>query len=295
MNPLPADTQSLVDHLHRGGAWNLFWNGDNHKTHWIPAGKPFVPPQKWLESSNLYFNVNPCSTWLTKPDKAMEWQSSTNATISALNCLYAEFDGKDFTNPTEQETKDAKFATNPTHYKALALAHVNSLNPAPSATVDSGGGYQCYWLLRDTFVIDGEDKRTQAKDWQTRWVSFVGGDPGARDSRRLLRFPGSRNHKKKYAPTFPLVSLIKNDLSLQYPLDQLIAVLPSPQPQSEPAESHHKAPTASPHIERKPYEGESVIDAYNASVSIRGVFNKRVTKLDFVQIKQQKRVYRSDV
>lgn len=295
---MTTTTQAFINHLHRGGAWSFIWTpnagatGDKKLSFWIPTGKPFAPPRSWETEHNLYFGVNPST------GRREDYQGSTNDTVAALNCLYAEFDGKDFTAPAPHEiaphfaelradpakakvqddtlwkeatgrAKEAKYATDPTRYKALALAHVQTCKPSPSVIVDSGGGYQCYWLLRETFHIETDADRERAKDAQRRWVHYVGGDPGVNDLRRVLRLPGSRNYKRRYAPDFPLSFYVSINLDLQYDLAQLEALLPVKGDGSSPTPP---PPTGGPRVERQKQEGNdagaSVIDAYNASVRI---------------------------
>jgi DNA-binding transcriptional regulator GbsR (MarR family) len=287
---LAAMTQALLSYLHRGGNYAFLWtpNGGEHKDQnrscWAPVGQALTPPAAWQSGCNLHFGVNPSS------EQRADYQASTNDTIAALNCLYAEFDGKDFTDPTRAEilehfttlrsekehvrdeilwkeashrAKEVKFAADIPDYKRLALAHVQNLPVSPSVVVDSGGGYQVYWLLRESFFLRSDDDRKQAKDWQKRWVAFVGGDPGAHDLRRVLRLPGSRNYKKRYAPDYPLVTYVKCDLAQHYDLDNLIALLPALA--SKP--THQTHPTAS-RSHRQPFVEQSVIHAYNAAYDI---------------------------
>ena len=72
--------------------------------------------------------------------------------VNVINCLFAEFDAKDFENCKKQ-----------------ALDHIHNLEVSPSAIIDSGGGYHCYWILNTPYIIDSEEKREQA-------VSFVYGN-----------------------------------------------------------------------------------------------------------------------
>jgi DNA-binding MarR family transcriptional regulator/DNA-binding transcriptional regulator YhcF (GntR family) len=290
---LEAMTQAFLSHLHRGGAWAFIWtpngagNQDKKRSCWIPVGKALIPPIAWQHGRNLHFGVNPSA------QRRANYQASTNDTIAALNCLYAEFDGKDFTDPTVAEiaeylialrrekenvrdetlwkeashrAKEAKFAADIPYYKRLALAHVQKLNPAPSVVVDSGGGYQVYWLLRETFCLQTETDRAQAKAWQKQWVAFVGGDPGAHDLRRVLRLPGSRNYKPRYAPEYPLVTYVTYNLAQQYDRSELVALLPKDLP-NRPVH-HRQLSTGKPHPAHTPPDGNSVIAAYNDQVPI---------------------------
>jgi DNA-binding MarR family transcriptional regulator len=287
---LQSRTQALLSYLHRGGDWAFLWtpnggaNKNQNHSRWVRVGQALIPPDDWKTGRNLHFGVNPSA------QRRENYQASTNDTIAALNCLYAEFDGKDFTDPTPAEifehfttlrrekenirdealwkeashrAKEAKFAADIPYYKHLALAHVQSLIPVPSVVVDSGGGYQVYWLLRKTFCLQTETDRAQAKTWQKQWVAFVGGDPGAHDLRRVLRLPGSRNYKKRYAPDYPLVTYVKCDLAQHYDLGELVALLPK-----DPPPRHRALPTERRASANTTPDGNSVIAAYNESISI---------------------------
>jgi hypothetical protein len=93
----------------------------------------------------------------------------------------------------------------------------------PTAVVCSGGGFHCYWLLDEPFMLDTDDARTRAVDVQARWVTFVGGDKAAKDIARVLRRPVTLNYK--YEPARP-VTLYDVDYELVYTLDALQAALP---------------------------------------------------------------------
>ncbi len=269
---LDTDTQQFINILHQGGAHRFTQdltagaNGDKTVTLWSSVNEPLkVPPATGKE--NLYYSVNPTTVRVTDKDRAKyvgksdsyieRYVASKNTTVAAINCLYADVDGKDFTNPTNAEVeaqyqtlrndpsknksteaalrnealgraKSAKYKTDPVKYLALATAHVAQMTPAPSVIVASGGGFQCFWLLSETFYLRNDADRKRAIALQKRWVSFVGGDPGVCDIRRVLRLPGSINHKKAYAPKFPLVTFVKREFDLRYALADLEAFLPAP-------------------------------------------------------------------
>jgi hypothetical protein len=127
-----------------------------------------------------------------------------------LNCLYAEFDAKDFGGSLD-----------------ATLAHIRGLAVPPSVLVASGGGYHCYWLLAEPFVLAADETRQRAVDVQHRWVAFVGGDDDAKDIARVLRVPGTLN--SKYEPARP-VTFVEQDYSRTYTLDALHAMLPAVAP-----------------------------------------------------------------
>lgn len=127
---------------------------------------------------NIYFGVH--------PQKAIpETESGREASVRSrktntevVNCLFGEFDSKDFGDSKEE-----------------ALDHIKSLEFAPSVINDSGNGYHCFWLLDRPFKIQNDEDLSRADEIQKAWVSFIGSDEGAKDLARMLRVVGSYNAK----------------------------------------------------------------------------------------------------
>lgn len=186
----------LRAHLHRGGAWTYAWTLEDKTSHWVPSDKPLPIPDGKV---NAYFGVHPTD----KPRGRN--QRARLQDVCAVNCLFADLDAKMFDGD-----------------KARALAQVEQfIEYAPSVIVDSGGGYHCYWLLADPFLLrDAADRQRVAKT-QARWVALIGGDPGAKDLARVLRIPGTVNYKAEHAPNFPVVVIVKADFDRVYSLDTL--------------------------------------------------------------------------
>ena len=172
----PRIAQRLMEHLHRGGAHGYYWTYPDKVTHWHAVGNNGRIPQ----SERVYFGVNPTSTSRDRNQRARIED------IAAINCAYADFDAKDFGGDM-----------------ALVKDHIYDLRPAPNVIVNSGGGYHCYWLFDEPFVIRTEIDRTRAIKLQADWVRYVGGDNGAKDLARVLRVPGTTNGK--YDPPRPVV------------------------------------------------------------------------------------------
>lgn len=178
--------------LHRGGAWAYWWTLPDRTSFWWPAGQPAPLP---AGERNIYMGVHPVSEIPTtnakgKPVEPSQTRSQIEV-IAAINCLFAEFDLKDFDGGRRK-----------------LHAHLASLTPRASIVVDSGGGYHLYWLFDEPFVLDTEEKRQQAIERQARWVDHVGADPASKDLARVLRVPGTRN--RKYDPA-PLVTIKRDD------------------------------------------------------------------------------------
>lgn len=331
---LTANTLRLVEKLHAGSNERFLQNITDKKreTKWFSIDDPLIVPKDWLETGNVYIGVHGTTVRITEQDRKKTWAvgkadryierfvASKNGTIAAVNSLYAEFDGKDFTSPTEADidahfqalrsdpknaklsekalrnqakgkAKSAAYKLDPAKHLAMAKAHVDQLTPAPSVIVKSGGGFQCYWFLTETLTIrthtDDQAAHIEsfAKDLQERWVSFVGGDLGAKDLRRILRLPGTYNHKPAYGPNFPLVSFVRADFDLLYSVDALAHCLPAPVPPEDaktaqkparsprqPTEAHTDASeTAALDLATLQAKGDSLIAVFNANVRIRDI------------------------
>jgi hypothetical protein len=306
---LSEQAQQFIEACHAGGTHRFTQELSQYpKSYWSRVDEPFrLPPN--FKGAQIFFGVNPASVRVTdedrkkekmqgKPDSFIEqWVASKDRTIECVNFLYRDYDGKNFTRPTDAEvevqyqilrqdpahakTPDAglrrqahgiaeevKFKTAPDHYRAIALAHVVKLDPQPSVAQASGGGYNCFWRLDKTFFIRNAQDLAYIKDVQKRWVHMdPAADQGVNDIRHIFRPAGTTNYKELYAPNYPTVAFIKCDLSLTYELDELVRLLPVAPvvlPHvGKPSLSHNQAKTNG-----VPYQGKSVIAAFNAAHSI---------------------------
>lgn len=189
--------------LHRGGEWAYLWTPEGSRSAWYPVGRAL--PTLGDGAKNVLFGVHP-SDRIPEMNARGEAASpeqvrARQAHISVVNCLFAEFD-----------------AHGPAAEKAALLRQIESIDPSPSVIVDSGGGYHCYWLLAETFHIETDRDRQWLDRLQKGWVARVGGDDGAKDLARMLRLPGTRNHK--YVPARK-VRFVTCDLECTYPLSEL--------------------------------------------------------------------------
>ena len=202
-----AAARELLTTLWVGGGWGYWWMAGGPEytdpatgeikrrklSAWFPTGRPAPIPATW-QGKDTYFGVHPCS------QKRQPWQRSTIASIAAVNAVFAEFDAKDFDG-----SKDA------------ILAHLDRLAVYPTAVVDSGGGCHAYWVLSRTVAVDERNRRDLVM-LQRAWVDFVGSDPAAKDLARVLRVPGTWNHK--YDPPRP-VRLIEYRSMRRYDFDHV--------------------------------------------------------------------------
>ncbi len=212
-NTLDAAADRLLRYLQRGGTKSNLQTFKPTRTTWYDTN---APTPALPTGTSVYFGVSPCTA--IPPTNAVGELAPTSAIrsqvdyIAALNCLYADFDAKHFGGSLDE-----------------TLAHVRGLAVQPSVIVASGGGYHCYWLLDEPFVLDTPEKREHAVAVQRDWVTFVGGDKAAKDIARVLRVPGTLNYK--YSPPRP-VTFVETDYSRTYTLDALHATLPAVAPRT---------------------------------------------------------------
>ena len=175
----------MLNHHYRSGSkvWaGHYWtpNGElvdgEHKkeSFWFSNGKMGPdgakvfpsPPKPWLKG-DLYFAVNPSAVLGSLSQRVKI------ANIPGINVLFSEVD------PRTPQEKDE------------FLARLKHFDPEPNVIVDSGRGYHAYWWLAQTFHIRDDRERERAMLLQYAWVTYTGGDDGAKDLARVLRVPGT--------------------------------------------------------------------------------------------------------
>ena len=85
---------------------------------------------------------------------------------------------------------------------------LDSLEMAPTVIVHSGYGIHAYWLGRELWTIDGPEEYVRMAALVQRWQEYVRGKAKERgwvvdsvhDLARVLRVPGTYNHKKPGSP-----------------------------------------------------------------------------------------------
>jgi hypothetical protein len=143
------------------------------------------------QGANLYWGV------ATRRSDA----NGTEANCQHLGCLFADLDFKDI---NEAEARE--------RLRAMPL-------PA-SIVVNSGGGLHCYWLLREPLDVQADTPRP----WLQRLAAYLGADSSCAEPARVLRIPGTKNHK--YAP--PRIVMVEHfDPEARYNLSEFSEWLPA--------------------------------------------------------------------
>ena len=290
-----TNTERLFAHLHRGGNYAHLWTDAGNCSHWFATQNGRATreqrtiPKAWLRS-NVYFTVHPLSQ--IPPSNASgntdpRYIGSQLPYISAINALFAEYDGKDYVDHTEFEghlpsdfqtqkqvhqkqaikaAKETVFYLKPQTYKARAWGEISVLYYTPSIIVDSGGGYHCYWLLRHTIPVD-DANRADIQAVQHSWVQMVGGDVGASDLRRILRVPGTYNMKEGFGAEHPQVAIVKADFDLLFDYDGLEEAV------NDWLHDHQPEVTSTQPRRRRPFRQED---------GLRAQFNDRFSLVDML-------------
>lgn len=87
------------------------------------------------------------------------------------------------------------------------IAKLDSFPHKPSIIVKSGGGVHFYWILKEPLTKEDIPK---LEDMNKRIASILGGDPNSTDAARVLRIPGTVNHKYKDKPKCVVSQIINN-------------------------------------------------------------------------------------
>ena len=123
-----------------------------------------------------------------------EFKRCPQSKVSGLVGLWADIDvqaehrGKDNLPPTK---KDARRL-------------INDIPLGPSIIIDSGYGYQCWWLFNEPWIFDDSEQRNEAKKLLADWnytLQVIADRKGwavdaTHDLSRVMRLPGTYNNKQ---------------------------------------------------------------------------------------------------
>lgn len=163
-------TAAFLGALYTGTAYGNYWRLQDKQVQWFPAS---AIPDSLLGSQNVYMSVHGCRA------PRGQYERTRTEDVQCINHLFAEFDTKDFADDT------------------AVREHIRALPTQPQVIVASGGGYHCYWFVAEPMPVT-PDGMVYLAGIQSAWVRMVGADPGAKDMARVLRLPGTMNHK--YSP-----------------------------------------------------------------------------------------------
>lgn len=181
----------LVSILWQGGKYGYLWTDSGKVSTWYRNENLDIKVKS--TDKNIYFGVYPSTT--KKSDK----ERATIDTIAALNCLFREYDLKDYDGTKEQLSE-----------------YVIALDPFPSVVVETSGGFHVYWLFEETIPVK-QDKIEYYQQALYGWnAKDKLADMNAKDLARVLRVPGTYNQKKHYAESERLTKIIEWRPTVRY-------------------------------------------------------------------------------
>ncbi len=134
---------------------------------------------------NIWFGALPRS-------RKQEWpRHGRSEDVETLTIVFADLDGKDVDPQNPEAGKD---------FLIGRLRSMEKFGFGPTLLVDSGGGFHCYWGLNAPVDLETWNALEQLVyigifgDWTKGQKAYA----AAHDRRRLLRLPGSINHKTQY-------------------------------------------------------------------------------------------------
>lgn len=245
-----SDAAKLLDRCHLNGSYAYFWTIDKNgkkQAHAYAIGKVRKLP---AVDGDIYISVHPLNRSIGANERAHI------PDVQAINCFFAEFDGKDEVLESEyyqhlpadyatltkkkdintaiKDAKEIVFYANPDPYLARAKKRITAAPVAPSIVVFSGGGFHCYWFLSETVIID-DGNRESIRAMQRDWVRIVEGDKAAADLVRILRVPGTVNCKPGLKR--PMVKIVAESTAAPLSLAEFAGIIELHPPTEQQADS----------------------------------------------------------
>ncbi|MDL2318171.1 DUF927 domain-containing protein [Eubacteriales bacterium OttesenSCG-928-A19] len=179
--------------IYRGASsgWLTVWTMPDKKTAYFPA-EDFPAAAEYSESlastHDVYYGVG------LRREKLGDHQRGGNGDVSIVPALWSDID---VLGPAHKETALPENI-------AAALTFLNSLPLAPTMVVSSGNGLHVYWVFNEPLTIATEAHRSNIAGALRGWQAYINDAAqthgwkldNTSDLSRVLRLPGSVNHKK---------------------------------------------------------------------------------------------------
>ena len=227
------DTPAALDFLDSwmpGGPWTLTaiepdtkeietrtFTDVNRTQHWI---------DKWQGNRNIYFSVNRPKAHLTK--------KAEKSDIGLCVGLHVDI--------------DAPAGADLGKVKPELISKLQTYDLRPTAIIDSGGGAQGFWRLREPAVINGPDSITRFEALNRGIENAVGGDH-CHNIDRIMRVPGTLNipdaRKREKGRQICLASVVEREWARLYdPADFTPADTTKPNGHADGKNSHDNSRSA---------------------------------------------------
>jgi hypothetical protein len=252
---IQPDTAAAVDFLRR---WDM--RGPWVLTAIVPDGptetKTFGPGREremiaWIDACqnrrNIYFSVNSPKTELSTKAK--------KADIGWFNAIHVDID---VANDDEREANLTR-----------ALESLQQYEPPPTVIVNSGGGYQGFWLLQVAGKVTVSDIE-RLESYNRQIEQSLGGDH-CHNIDRIMRLPGTvnlPNQKKRESGRVPILATVAEaDWTRTYSLaDFTPAAAPEPSSISGPMAQRGEGPST---LSTRPRGASRSDAAFRLGLSLR--------------------------
>lgn len=177
----------------------------------------------WLNErqgrQNIYFTVNTLSRPMSKKPSKED--------IRGMITLHVDIDPRP-ASPDEDKKKWLKSE------RERAIRLLSDFKPAPTVIVDSGGGYQGFWLLEEEQRVDGSLERAAELEAYNLQIELLLQADSCHNIDRIMRLPGTVNlpneKKRKKGREPALAHVVEADWSRTYSLSDFT---PAPRVQTE--------------------------------------------------------------
>ena len=123
--------------------------------------------------NNIYFTVNPTLGVIWGQQKASE------ELLRGVTTLHVDID------PSSRHGLDGE--------RRLILANIRAFTPKPSFIIDSGNGFQGFWLLDREYPVSNEAAAIHLEAYNRQLVRKLNGDPTVCQIDAIMRLPGTIN------------------------------------------------------------------------------------------------------
>tara|TARA_R100001086_G_scaffold218584_1_gene135309 strand:+ start:6658 stop:8268 length:1611 start_codon:yes stop_codon:yes gene_type:complete len=192
------NTLDFFEHFSQSGDPFLIWSLPDKTSRFFTDAEPATTEINQLLDRDVYVGVS------LQPPSLTKHQRGTNTTVTGLVGLFADIDvvgpGRNSEKQYAKTFDDAKKI-------------IDTIGPAPSIIVMTGGGLQPWWFFSEPWIFEEHNDRMTAGTLLKNWIrtiqlvsqSFGYEIDSTCDLARLLRIPGTYNHKYKENPKIDVV------------------------------------------------------------------------------------------
>lgn len=193
------------------GPWvltSIYADGGKTATATFTA-KDHSKAREWIDErqgkQNIYFTVNPVLKSMSiKPKKT---------DIRGMSALHVDVDPRAGEDLATERTR--------------ALKMLQEFKPKPTVIIDSGGGFQGFWVLDQEQKTDGDETRAEELEAYNIQLAVLLGADACHNIDRIMRLPGTINipgdKKRKKGRTEALAHVVEEDWERIYSLKDFTA------------------------------------------------------------------------